>query len=291
MSRGIFRFLTLTLGVLLLSAWTPSRTMAGERPCALAGTSTVADILTDLGGDRLQVRLLIPGGSCPGHYDLRPGDLRFLGQADLLVLEYFQKDMPNMRNLVRAAANPDLELLNLPEETCALLPKAQERLTRFLADRLASHWPGEATAIRSAADRRIERIQAVGDREQRRLSALDLHPGEASADAPAVLCSALQEPLAGWAGLRVVGTYGRPEDLTPECFERLLNLGREHRVRAVLDNIQSGPGAGRGLAESLGAGRADLSSFPGGVPGEDHWEAVFTGNIDRMIRALEQGGE
>lgn len=273
----------------LLCGVSPAR--AGDADRILAGTSTVADILEDLAGERAEIRLLIPGGSCPGHYDLRPGDLRFLGEARLLVLEHFQPAMPNMQNLVRAADNEALRIVTLPEEPCALLPEAQKRLTLALADRLTEVWPEQAATIARAATGRLARIAEVESRMRKELQAAGLVPlpkgGVAPhAGAPTALCSALQEPLVRWAGLNVVGTYGRPEDLTPECFEQLLKLGREHDVRVVLDNIQSGPGAGRGLAESLGAGRADLTSFPEGVPGEDRWEEAFTGNIGRLLQAL-----
>lgn len=277
--------LPVLLGIMLLMTATLPRSAlsldeqaSGQRIRILAGTSTVADILEDLFGDAAEIRLLIPGGSCPGHYDLRPSDLRFLGDADALVLESFQPEMQNMRNLVRAADNGRLETYVLPEVESAMLPEAQRRMTLDLAERFSQFRPAIDPLLKRNAAERLARIQAVEDRETARLQQAGIRGWTA-------ICSGMQAQFVSWAGLQVVGVYGRPEDLTPENFEKLQNLGTANMVRIVLDNVQSGPGAGRGLAESLGAGQADLTSFPGALPGENDWASAFTGNVGRVLQA------
>lgn len=254
---------------------------AGDKPRILAGTATVADILRDLMGDEAELRQLIPGGACPGHYDLRPGDLLFLEDADLLILEAYQPEMANMADLIRAADNADLQTFVLPLEYNTMLPQAQLNYTAVLAGQLAARFPDLAGSVADAAAKRVQTVQAVAEREAARLKAAYGTP---------TLCAAMQAGFAQWAGLDVVDSYGRPEDLSPEKYAQLLDAGKDKRVKLVLDNKQSGPGAGAGLAESLGAGQADLTSFPGALPGEDDWESAFTGNVNRLLKALEEGG-
>ncbi len=270
--------ITIIILLLMLSAlpaW------AADPPRVLAGTSTVADILTDLCGDAVEVRELIPGGTCPGHYDLRPGDLLFLEQADLLVLEAYQPDLANMADLIRAADNTELQTFVLPLKYDTMLPQVQLDYTAALALDLADRFPDLADRVIQAAAQRIAMIQEVAASQADRL--------EPAAGVPA-LCAKMQAGFATWAGLEVVDTYGRPEDLSPEKYANLLEAGQARKVRLVLDNLQSGPGGGSGLAESLDAGQADLTSFPGGVPGQDDWASAFIGNVDRLIQALEDSG-
>ena len=79
--------------------------------------------------------------------------------------------------------------------------------------------------------------------------------------------------------------------MSPKAFARLLDMGKKNHVRMVLDNLQSGPGAGNGLAESLGAGHADLTSFPGALPGQDDWASAFSGNTQNLLNALKEAGK
>ncbi|MGE4551484.1 MAG: metal ABC transporter solute-binding protein, Zn/Mn family [Desulfovibrionaceae bacterium] len=268
-----------------LSAALPAPAPAADpdRPLILAGTSLAADLIADLTrdlpGGPAEVRTLIPGGACPGHYDLRPGDLRFLHSAALLVLESYQTGMANMRELVRAAENERLAIFALPQAEGSMLPDAQRAATRALASRLAKLWPKRAADLARAAARRLAAIDAA-EAAQRAVLA------RAGAAGTPALCSVLQAPFARWTGLRVLAEYGRPEDLTPEGVARLTALGRTGGARLVLDNLQSGPGAGRGLAESLGAAQADLTSFPGAAPGEADWASAFAGNVARLAAAL-----
>ena len=263
---------------LLLSLVPTSLSLAQEQPRILAGTATTADILKDLTGGAAEIRQLIPGGACPGHYDLRPGDLIFLEEADLLVLEAYQVDMPNMADLVRAADNSDLQTFVAPLVMDTMLPKSQLKLTLMLAEELCRVFPDLADQVDQALAERARMVRQVEEEQAGRVQGLD---------GAAAITSRLQAGFATWAGLTVAAAYGRPEDLTPEQYAHLLEAGQAAGVRLVLDNKQSGPGAGQGLAESLHAGQADLTSFPGAYDGEEDWASAFTGNVDRLLRAWD----
>lgn len=275
-----FLFLIVSLFMpLVLTSGPAAADQTSDGPRILAGTANVADILNDLVGDRAEIRQLIPGGACPGHYDLRPGDLLFLEKADLLILEAYQPGQSNMANLMQAVDNTNLQTIVLPQAYSTMLPPVQLQYTEVLSKNLVQRFPRMAGQIQDSASRRLEMIRQVSEAQAARLNGARGVPA---------LCAAMQSGFAKWAGLDVVGTYGRPEDLAPEQYGKLLETGKTHNARLVLDNLQSGPGAGCGLAESLNAGQADLTSFPGGVPGQDDWASAFTGNVDRLLQALEE---
>lgn len=65
-----------------------------------------------------------------------------------------------------------------------------------------------------------------------------------------------------WAGFDIMATYGRSENLTPRALRDLIEIGRKHHVRLVVDNLQSGPEIGSQIAEDIGAGHVVLTNFP-----------------------------
>jgi zinc transport system substrate-binding protein len=71
----------------------------------IVGTSNIAEVVQQIGGDDVEISTIIPGGACPGHYDVRPGDIAFLTEADALLLHPWQKDQAAIQNLLTAAGN------------------------------------------------------------------------------------------------------------------------------------------------------------------------------------------
>ena len=69
----------------------PGSQAAGrKRPAVTATTTMIGSMLDLLSGGELEIRVLIPPGSCPGHFDLKPADAVHLSQADLVIRHDFQ---------------------------------------------------------------------------------------------------------------------------------------------------------------------------------------------------------
>ncbi|MBC7324688.1 MAG: zinc ABC transporter substrate-binding protein, partial [Moorella sp. (in: Bacteria)] len=85
---------------------------------------------------------------------------------------------------------------------------------------------------------------------------------------------------------QVAGTYGRPEELTPQRVRELVDKGRQEGAKLIIDNLQSGPDAGAGMAKELGIPRVTISNFPGGLPGTDKWDQALQKNIELLLAAL-----
>jgi hypothetical protein len=62
---------------------------------------------------------------------------------------------------------------------------------------------------------------------------------------------------------------------------RLSKIGREHRVIFVVDNLQSGPDAGKGIAETIGVPHVVLTNFPS----EKGYLTTLGENVDAIIAA------
>jgi zinc transport system substrate-binding protein len=98
---------------------------------------------------------------------------------------------------------------------------------------------------------------------------------------PVIASSMQKEPLE-WMGFRVVGEYGRPEAMSAREVVRLSKIGRDQHAIVVVDNLQSGPDAGKGIAEALGVPHVVLTNFPS----EKGYLATLGENVDAVVAAV-----
>jgi len=242
-------------------------------------TTLIEDIVKSVGGERVQVTNIIPPGSCPGHFDVKPGDLKCLAEAKLFLMHGWQGKKFS-EELIKSAANPGLQKVVLDLEGNWMAPPVQVQAIDAVTDALAAADPDNAASYREAAAARKKRVEETGRELKARLE-------QARAGEVKVLCADMQAGFVKWMGFPVVAVYGRPEDTTPKQLEELLNRARSEGVKLVIDNLQSGHEAGVGIAKELGAKHVTLSNFPGGLPNTASWEEAIRHNVALVLKAVE----
>ncbi len=218
---------------------------------------------------RYRVAAVLPPGQCPGHYDVKLSDIEKMKKADLVVSF---KGMPFMDKTGSGAAVRRLFLDT--EGRNWMAPDSYVHGLNLLADRLSEYYPEDRNAIMSRKKAVIEEVRACADSVTRRIGQAGL------TGAPIISSSMLKEPLE-WLGFRVVGEYGRPEAISARQIVRLSKIGRENRIVFVADNLQSGPDAGEGIADSLGTPHVVLTNFPS----ERGYLATLEENVDTILAA------
>jgi zinc transport system substrate-binding protein len=98
----------------------------------------------------------------------------------------------------------------------------------------------------------------------------------------------MQTGFVTWAGFDVVATYGRPETLTGAKVAEIVTQAKAAGVALVIDNLQSGPEAGKSMAQDIGAVQVTISNFPGGLENTETWEKAIDKNIELLLAALAQ---
>ncbi|MBN2319968.1 MAG: zinc ABC transporter substrate-binding protein [Acidobacteria bacterium] len=206
-------------------------------------------VLSLLPSGQFDVSAIMPPEQCPGHYDMKLSDIQKVDSADLIVSF---RDMPSMESV---EDDPSKCILLDRRGLNWMAPDSYRSGLKILAGMLAKRFPEAAGRI---ADRCDETVQAVADKA----AALRDEVRRAGiADKPVIASSMQREPLQ-WMGLRVIGDYGRPESMSVKEVVRLSRAGEQAQVIMVVDNLQSGPDAGRGIAEALGVPHVVLSNFP-----------------------------
>ncbi|MCU0559363.1 MAG: metal ABC transporter substrate-binding protein [Desulfobacterales bacterium] len=258
----------------------PADARSQHRLKVVATTSLIAEIVSDLGGPAVAIATLIPPASCPGHFDIKPDDMRLLADAELFLLHHWQ-GRTFSDGIIRASGNNILQKAVLEVPGNWMAPATQIEATERIAAILAETDPGRAESYRTAAARRAAAVHEAGTAQARRLAA-------AAAGRTVVLANDMQADFVRWAGFQVAGVFGRGEDMSPRDVEEAIRRGRTQAVRLVVDNLQSGKQAGINIAKEIGAAQVTLSNFPGGFEGTESWALAIARNVDLLIAAIER---
>jgi zinc transport system substrate-binding protein len=146
---------------------------------------------------------------------------------------------------------------------------------KLLADELSKRFPEDSRQIELRRDDAIVAVTAHA-------SALGAKLRQAAIPATPVLAASMQKKQLEWMGFHVVGEYGRPESISAKEIVRLAKIGRDKKVAMIVDNLQSGPDAGKGIAEELGVPHVILSNFPL----EKGYAATVEGNVEAVLTAV-----
>jgi len=221
--------------------------------------------------DKSVVSALMPPNQCPGHYDIKLSDIRKVKSADLVVAF---RDMPFMNE---AEIDPGKLLLLDTEGRNWMAPDAYHIGLRLLAEELSRRFPEDSQHIERMRDKATGEIARQAELLHEKLD-------RAGMAAQPVIAASMQKQSLEWMGFLVAGEYGRPESMSAREIVRLSRIGRDKRVLMVVDNLQSGPEAGKGIAEELGVPHVILSNFPL----EKGYVATLNENIDAVLAAARK---
>ena len=250
----------------------------------VTSTSLIAHIVERVGGDLIDVVNIIPPAQCPGHFDVKPGDIQKLADADLFLLHGWQGEMFS-QELIVSANNPSLTVVQVNvmvgENVNWMTPPVQQAAVDKITETLCQIDEANCSVYRQAADKYKSIIAAKESEIKKKLSGLDLAGVN-------VMCADQLVGFVKWAGFNIISIYGRPETFTPQVVKDLVDRGRAEKVALIIDNLQSGQDAGAGVAEELGCKRVILTNFPGGFANTETWEKAIDYDIELLIEAMQK---
>jgi len=252
-----------------------------DRLKVVTSISLISSIVERIGGDMVDVVNIIPPAQCPGHFDVSPGDIQKLAEADLFLLAGWQGEMFS-QELIDSANNPDLTVVTLDTpsnpQSNWMVPSVQQEVVGKITAALSQVDNKNSTTYQESAAEYKDKIEAKEAEIKGKLAGENLSSIN-------VICSGMQAAFLNWVGLNVVTFYGRPDSFTPQVTKDLVDKGRQENVTLIIDNLQSGQDAGAGLAEELECTRIILSNFPGGFDNTETWEKALDYNIDLILEA------
>ena len=275
---------TLLITTLLLFSLAFTSLLGGCTPTAtsklkvVTSTSLLAYITQQVGGDRVEVTNLIPPTQHPGNFNVRPGDIETLAKTNLFLLHGWPGE-GYADKFVAAANNHNLTVVKASIDGNWMIPSIQAAATDKVADALSQIDGKNASAYRKSAELYKQRISTKEADIKNKLQ-------KAQVSQVNVIASQRQADFLQWAGLNVVASYAGPNALNPQMVKELVDKGKAAKVALVIDNLQDGKDAGKGIAEELGAKQVNLSSFPGGLENTETWEKAIDLNIELILKAI-----
>jgi len=272
------------ISVILLLSLVASSLLGG---CTSAGTlklkvvtstSLLAQIVERVGGDRVDVVNIIPPAQCPGHFDVKPGDIQKLADADLFLMHGWQGEKFS-EELIASANNPDLAVVKINIEGNWMTPPVQLKAVDEITSTLSQADEKNSSAYQKSAAELKGKIEAKEAEIKAKLA-------KANLSSVNVMCADQQAGFVEWVGLNIAATYGTPDSLTPQVVKELVDKGRAENVALIIDNLQSGQDAGKAIAEELGCKRIILSNFPGGFDNTETWEKALDRNVELILEAV-----
>ena len=265
-----------TLPLLVVWLLAVNSLAAAGRPVVWGTTTIIGEMLEMVGGEEIETRTLIPPRSCPGHFDLSPGDAMRIVEAGLVMRHDFQAYLD--RRLT--AQNPELDIEIISAGGQVLLPESFLRGLTQVRNILSRRYPERADVFAANHDRATMSVENTAD------AALE-KAKEAGLTGVKVLGSVMQQGVLRWAGLDVVAVFpNSPDELSVRKLAELLDTARTDDIRLIAGNLQSGGEAvARTLSSQTGLPVAILSNFPGTEERNRTYRELLLDDIGRLARA------
>jgi hypothetical protein len=196
-------------------------------------------------------------------------DIEKSKDADLIVSF---RGMPFMN---RAALTGGAQLVVESGGRNCMTPGSCMEALRMVAQGLSERFPDDTDEIIRRRDLEILLVKATAE-------ALAGKIRDAGICGKAVIASSVQKEPLQWMGFPIAGEYGRPEAMSARKVVRLSKTGRNLNAVAVVDTIQSGADAGKGIADTLGVPRVVLTNFPS----EGGYLATLEANVAAVLSAV-----
>ena len=270
--RPSLRLATLVAALALLA---PCAHATAERAIVVTTTSALGTAAQGVGGESVTVETILPPGSCPGHFDLEPAQVRRLLSATAFFRHEFQGFLDS--RLVANGVAPD-RIVSLPAPGGLCVPDTFATLAREAADELATRLPGEAEALRSRAAALTRDAEAHGAALRQRAARLQ---GRAVAAAPH------QAAFLRWLGLDVRAVLPGGDDPAPGIISRSLAELRSSGALVIVGNVPSGRRLPAALAEAADLPLVMFDNFPPSCTPADYW-AMLDRNLDSLLAALPE---
>jgi len=250
---------------------------AARAECAPIATSNtyLASAVRSVMGDRAALLVLAEPGMCPGHFDLRPSQLRRLRSCDLMLRFDFQQSLDS--RLGGLDDSPRVVAVRVPGGMCEAESyiSACRQVAAALTDAgLISQAEAEPRLAKIA-----RRMDQLSDWARTRLKLAGLE------GAP-VLSSGHQAAFCRRLGVNVVGTFSAADTATPGQIDAAVKQGDEAGVRFVIANLPEGRQLADALAGRLGAKVVVFGNFP--ALGEAQaFDELFRHNVNALLEVAK----
>ncbi|MCL2390156.1 MAG: metal ABC transporter substrate-binding protein [Endomicrobia bacterium] len=234
-----------------------------------ATNSNIGELVKIIGGDKVDVEIIVPPISCSVSYDPSPSVIERVMKSNLVLSNKWEKwvrklkieagDRGKIYKVMQTEGNWMIPYIHAraAEEVKNMLSYMDAENAKYYDQNYARH----AYNVNFMSERIIKELDGVYGKK--------------------VICNDKIRDVLESFGFDVVAVYGRSEELTAKKLAYLIDVGKKKDVKIVIDNLQSGTSTGRELALNLGANHAVISNF---ILGKSYIN-TFRDNVERIKQA------
>ena len=250
-----------------------------SKPLVVCTTSVLASIVEDLADGDVEVKYLVSPSMCPGHYDVKPGDVETIRNASL-ILAHGMEWSGWLRELINSAnqtGDLHVPIYNItgPWNTPPMLKQKYQTVASKLSEALGLNVSSKLSKCLDAIDQVDAELKSIVDKY--------------GFNGTPVACMLWQKGFVEYLGFKIVAVYGPPEKVSARQYESIIANATEEGAILVIDNLQSGVELGKKIAYEIGAVEVAISNFPGVTPELNNVTQVMKWNAVKLAEALRSG--
>jgi len=246
----------------------------------VVGTSAIHSAIKDLTGKDTDLAIVVPPDLCPGHFDLKPGDMEKFLNARLIILHTWQKELPSIKSLIRGTNPPKEKVAYIQVEGNWLVPQNYMRGLEEIGKTLITAGLLTEEDYKKQFEKRKNEILAF---EQETIQKVK----KCNPENIYLISSTFQSDFVNWLGFKVIATFPRTEEFNLSSWGELLDKSKKEHVNIVVENLQSDEiEIVKKLSSELNAKPVVLSGFPYACPTCNSWEASVENNITILLNAI-----
>jgi ABC-type Zn uptake system ZnuABC Zn-binding protein ZnuA len=259
----------LILPLMLLSA-TATEAQVADKPIIVCTTSAVGSVVEEFVGDTADVLVLVQPGLCPADFDLKPGYIDAVNNAQILFKQNIKGEFW-LDGLLAAAGNSDLTIVSISGvyNTPAGAKNYIERVGGTLSEILGLDLNAKVSEMLNDVDE----VSSLMANQAATLGASNVK----------VICMGWLKAFIESAGFPVVATFNPPETLSAGDIITLIETAQNESVALVIDNLQIDTEFGAGIASQVGAEHVVITNFPGAVPNTETLQEMLRYNAEQLF--------
>ncbi len=237
----------------------------------VTSTTDISSVVEMIAPEDAKVINIVPGGMCPGHFDLSPVEANLIFLSDLIIYHGYESWFKKIEKL-----DLDIDIVDLKTDGNWMIPDVYLKGAREISEILKSEYGSDSISIKEI-NRRYEELKMDMDS----LSNIISREKEPIKGVK-VICNEHQKDFLEFLGVEVVCVFSPGEDISLKEIAEVIKTGRDKNARLVVDNLQSGQKVGRTIADELKINYVILSNFPE----ENDYKTTLLNNINLLLDIL-----
>lgn len=237
----------------------------------VTSTTDISSVVEAIAPDEAKVVNIVPGGVCPGHFDLSPVEANLIFLSDLVIYHGYESWFTKIKEL-----SLDINIVDLKTDGSWMLPEVYLKGALEILNILKEEYSSDSASIYEI-DKKYKRLEMSIDS----LTNIVSHKKE-EIKGFKVICNEHQKVLLEFLGVEVVSVFSPGDDISLKEISEVVKIGKEENVRLVVDNLQSGRKVGSTIANELESEYIIFSNFPG----KEGYKKTLLNNINLLLETL-----